>query len=134
MESDQMNGQWAELPAELRSMVEDDEPVRRAYGGLQLCAVRDLFTGEVASDYWVVALANSGETLLVLLCGEARAIEIATHFAALKDWQHVADWDGRDLMPEQIEIITRYPGEAVPPIGYADDIDEWDDDVPYGPN
>ncbi|QDZ10498.1 hypothetical protein [Devosia ginsengisoli] len=129
-----MNGQWTELPSEFRSMVEDI-PTCRAYGGLQLCAVQDLFTGEPAPDYWVVALANSGETLLVLLCGEARAIEIATHFAALKDWMRVADWDGRDLMPEQIEMVARYPGEVTPPLtGGYDDYEEWESDIPYGPN
>ncbi len=100
--------------------------------GLHLCEVSDLLTGELDPNYRVVALENSGETLLVLLCDEDRAFEIATDMAYKTDWTKVADWDGLSLLPAQIEMIARYPGEAVPPLMPETEFPDWEDEVPYG--
>lgn len=99
--------------------------------GLQLFEVTDLLTGRPAANYWIVALKNSGETLLVLHASERRAKEIASGFAEMRDWTCVWDWDGTDLLPEQIEASTRYAGEAMPPLLRRNY--DWDDIVPYGP-
>jgi len=106
----------------------------REFMGLHLCQVPDLVEATFDPNYWVVALENSGETLVVLLCAEDKAIRIATEMAYMMDWTKVPDWDGIDLMPAQLEIISRYPGEAVPPLMSETDFPEdWDDAVPYGP-
>lgn len=130
-----MSGLWRELPAEVRSMANYREERTRTYRGLQLWEVFDQFTGSMAPDYWIVALENSGETLMTLLCGETRAIEIATEFAHYRDWTKTADWDGLNWMQEQINLVARFPGEASPPAS-GDDRWDFEDDsfIPYGPD
>jgi len=105
--------------------IDEEEHRRFAYAGLQVSEVHDLVTGEMDPFYRVVRLAE-GPTLLILLCDEARAFQIATDLASRRDWTKVKDWDGITLYPEQIGVISLYPGQAVPPsepyLGDFDDV------------
>lgn len=109
---------------------EEQEHRRFAYAGLQVSEVHDLVTGELDPFYRVVQLAE-GNTLLVLLCDEARAFQIATDLASRRDWTKVTRWDGVTLYPEQMDVVALYPGEAVPPLEpYLGEFD----DMEFSPN